>query len=67
MHTYAERLFVDVATLKPLAGIRATLVDAETNAPVQAYRGGAPVTLVSNGYGLIDEFQTEDSTRRVRV
>lgn len=67
MHTYAERLFVDVATGRPLTGIRATVVDAETNAPVQAYRGGAPVTLVSGAHGLVDEFQTEDTTRCVRV
>lgn len=67
MHTYAERLFVDVATGRSLAGIRATVVDAETEAPVQAYRDGAPVTLVSNGFGVVDEFQTEDTTRRVRV
>lgn len=67
MHTYPECLFVDIATGRPLAGIRATLVDAETDAPVQAYRGGAPVTLVSGAHGLVDEFQTEDTTRRVRV
>ena len=67
MHTYPERLFVDIATGRPLAGIRATLVDEETDAPVQAYRGGAPVTLVSNGFGVVDEFQTEETTRRVRV
>lgn len=67
MHTYAERLFVDVATGRPLTGIRATVVDAETGAPVQAYRGGVPVTLVSGAHGLVDEFQTEDTTRRVRV
>ncbi|TFI01625.1 hypothetical protein [Micrococcus lylae] len=67
MHTYAERVFVDVATGRPLAGRRATVVDAETEAPVQAYRNGEPVTLVSGAHGTVDEFQTESTTRRVRV
>lgn len=67
MHTYAERVFVDVATGRPLAGRRATVVDAETEAPVQAYRNGEPVTLVSGAHGVVDEFQTESTTRRVRV
>lgn len=67
MHTYAERVFVDVATGRPLAGRRATVVDAETEAPVQAYRDGQPVTLVSGAHGVVDEFQTESTTRRVRV
>lgn len=67
MHHYDARVIADQATGRPLAGIRATLLDAETQTVVQAYRDGVPVTLVSGAHGLIGEFETEEATRRVHV
>lgn len=67
MHHYDARVIADQATGRPLAGIRATLLDAETQTVVQAYREGVPVTLVSGAHGLISEFETEETTRRVHV
>lgn len=67
MHHYDARVIADQATGRPLAGIRATLLDAETQTAVQAYRDGVPVTLVSGAHGLIGEFETEETTRRVHV
>lgn len=67
MHTYEARVIADQATGRPLAGIRVTVEDAETGAPVQPYRDGAPVQLVTGTYGLITEWQTEDTTRRVAL
>ena len=67
MHTYEARVIADQATGRPLAGIRVTVEDAETGAPVQPYRDGAPVQLVTGAHGLITEWQTEDTTRRVAL
>lgn len=67
MHHYDARVIADQATGRPLAGIRATLLDAETQTVVQAYRDGVPVTLVSGAHGLIGEFETEETTRRVAL
>lgn len=67
MHTYEARVIADQATGRPLAGIRVTVEDAETGAPVQPYRDGAPVQLVTGAHGLITEWQTEEPTRRVAV
>lgn len=67
MHTYAAAVIADQATGHPLAGIRVTVEDAETGVPVQPYRDGAPVQLVTGTYGLITEWQTEDTTRRVAL
>ena len=67
MHTYEARVIADQATGRPLAGIRVTVEDAETGAPVQPYRDGAPVQLVTGSHGLITEWQTEDTTRRVAL
>ncbi|MEW1964629.1 pyocin knob domain-containing protein [Micrococcus sp. NPDC078436] len=67
MHHYDARVIADQATGRPLVGIRATLLDAETQTVVQAYRDGVPVTLVSGAHGLIGEFETEETTRRVHV
>ena len=67
MHTYAPRVIADQATGHPLAGVRVTVEDAETGAPVQPYRDGAPVQLVTGTYGLITEWQTDDTTRRVAL
>lgn len=67
MHTYEARVIADQATGRPLVGIRVTVEDAETGAPVQPYRDGAPVQLVTGTHGLITEWQTEDTTRRVAL
>lgn len=67
MHTYAPRMIADQATGHPLAGVRVTVEDAETGAPVQPYRDGAPVQLVTGPHGLITEWQTDDTTRRVAL
>lgn len=67
MHTYEARVIADQATGRPLAGIRVTVEDAETGAPVQPYRDGAPVQLVTGAHGLITEWQTDDTTRRVAL
>ena len=67
MHTYEARVIADQATGRPLAGIRVTVEEAETGAPVQPYRDGAPVQLVTGAHGLITEWQTEDTTRRVAL
>lgn len=67
MHTYEARVIADQATGRPLAGVRVTVEDAETGAPVQPYRDGAPVQLVTGAHGLITEWQTDDTTRRVAL
>ena len=67
MHTYEARMIADQATGHPLAGVRVVVEDAETGAPVQPYRDGAPVQLVTGSHGLITEWQTEDTTRRVAL
>lgn len=67
MHTYAARVIADQATGRPLAGVRVAVEDAETGAPVQPCRDGQPVTLVTGAHGLITEWQTEDTTRRVAL
>lgn len=67
MHTYEARVIADQATGRPLAGVRVTVEDAETGAPVQPYRDGAPVQLVTGTYGLITEWQTDEITRRVAL
>lgn len=67
MHTYDPCVVADQATGRPLVGIRATVQDAETMAPVQTYRDGEPVPLITGAHGLISEFQTDDETRRVHI
>lgn len=67
MHTYEARVIADQATGRPLAGVRVTVEDAETGVPVQPYRDGAPVQLVTGTYGLITEWQTDETTRRVAL
>lgn len=67
MHTYEARVIADQATGRPLAGVRVTVEDAETGAPVQPYRDGAPVQLVTGSHGLIIEWQTDETTRRVAL
>lgn len=67
MHTYEARVIADQATGRPLAGIRVTVEDAETGAPIQPYRDGAPVQLVTGAHGLITEWQTDETTRRVAL
>lgn len=67
MHTYEARVIADQATGRPLAGVRVAVEDAETGVPVQPYRDGAPVQLVTGAHGLITEWQTEDTTRRVAL
>lgn len=68
MHTYAAALAVDAATSRPLANLRATVLDDETDAPVQVYRDGVPVpALVTGANGIIPEFQTDEDTRRVCI
>ena len=67
MHTYEARVIADQATGRPLTGIRVTVEDAETGAPVQPYRDGAPVQLVTGAHGLITEWQTDETTRRVAL
>ena len=67
MHTYAARFVADQVTGRPLAGVRVAVEDAETGLPVQAYRDGVPVSLVTGPNGLIPEWQTEKSTRRVAL
>ncbi|MCT1857344.1 hypothetical protein M3C21_07315 [Micrococcus luteus] len=60
-------MIADQATGRPLAGVRVTVEDAETGVPVQPYRDGAPVQLVTGAHGLITEWQTDDTTRRVAL
>ena len=67
MNTYAARFVADQVTGRALAGVRVAVEDAETGLPVQAYRDGVPVSLVTGPNGLIPEWQTEKSTRRVTL
>lgn len=67
MHTYAARFVADQVTGRALAGVRVSVEDAETGLPVQTYRDGVPVSLVTGPNGLIPEWQTEKSTRRVTL
>lgn len=64
---YDGGVAADQATGRPLMGQPVRIFDEETDAPVQAYREGRPVRLVTGAHGLIGQFQTEDSTRRVRM
>ena len=64
---YDGGVVADQATGRPLMGQPVRIFDEETDAPIQAYREGQPVTLVTGAHGLIDQFQTEDTTRRVRI
>ena len=64
---YDGGVVADQATGRPLMGQPVKVFDEETDAPVQAYREGQPVTLVTGAHGLIEQFQTEDTTRRVRL
>lgn len=67
MHHYDPVVVADQATGRPLVGVIATAIDAETLVPVQAYRDGNPITLLSGAHGLIGEFQTDETTRRVQI
>ena len=67
MQNYDGGVVADEATGRPLVGRNVKVFDEETDAPVQVYREGIPVNLVSGAHGLIPQFQTEDSTRRVRI
>lgn len=67
MHTYAPAVIADQATGRPLTGVRVRVEDAETGAPVQPYRDGAPVQLVTGAHGLVAEFQAETTTGLVRL
>ncbi|WOO98182.1 polysaccharide deacetylase family protein [Micrococcus terreus] len=64
---YDGGVVADQATGRPLMGQPVRIFDEETDAPIQAYREGQPVTLVTGAHGLIPQFQTEDTTRRVRI
>lgn len=64
---YDGGVVADQATGRPLMGQPVKIFDEETDAPIQAYREGQPVTLVTGAHGLIEQFQTEDTTRRVRM
>lgn len=67
MYTYAAHFVVDQVTGRALAGVRVAVEDAETGLPVQAYRDGVPVSLVTGPNGLIPEWQTDENTRRVAL
>ena len=67
MQNYDGGVVADEATGRPMVGRNVKVFDEETDAPIQAYREGQPVTLVTGAHGLIGQFQTEDSTRRVRI
>ena len=68
MHTYQPGLALDEATLRGLANMPVTVTDEETGLPVQVYRAEMPVPqLITGPHGFIPSFQTEESTRRVRV
>lgn len=64
---YLGGVAADQATGRPLMGVVVRVMDDETNAPVQAFVEGDERTLVTGAHGLIQPFQTEDSTRRVRL
>lgn len=68
MHNYQPGLALDEATLRGLANLPVTVTDDETGLPVQVYRAEMPVPqLITGPHGFITPFQTEESTRRVRV
>ena len=67
MQNYDGGVVADQSTGRPLMGRPVRVYDEETDAPVQVYREGIPVNLVSGAHGLIPQFLTEDSTRRVRM
>ncbi|MEV4902346.1 hypothetical protein AB0K08_13515 [Citricoccus sp. NPDC055426] len=66
-NTYDGGVVADQATGRPLMGLTAKVFDAETDAPVQVYRDEQPITLITGAHGLLAPFQTEDTTRRVRL
>ena len=68
MHTYQPGLALDEATLRGLANLPVTVTDDETALPVQVYRAEQPVpVLVTGPHGFIPNFQTAETTARVRV
>lgn len=68
MHNYQPGLALDEATLRGLANLPVTVTDEETSLPVQVYRAEMAVPqLITGPHGFIPPFQTEESTRRVRV
>ncbi|WP_431862740.1 hypothetical protein [Micrococcus terreus] len=66
-NTYDGGVVVDAASNRPVASKIATVFDDETGARVKVYMEGQERTLVTGAHGLIPQFQTEDSTRRVRI
>lgn len=68
MHTYQPGLALDEATLRGLANMPVSITDDETGLPVQVYRAEMPVPqLITGPHGFIPDFQTEETTGRVRV
>lgn len=67
-HHYPPNLALEAATLSGLANMRARVLDAETDTEVTVYRNERPLAaLITGPRGYIEGFQTEDTTRRVRV
>lgn len=66
-NTFGPLLVVD-AQLTPAAGVVGTVVDATTEATVQAYNmSGSPISLVTNARGYVGQFQAPDTSVMLRL
>lgn len=66
-NTFGPLLVVD-AQLTPAAGVVGTVVDATTEATVQAYNmSGNAISLVTNARGYVGQFQAPDTSVMLRL
>lgn len=67
MMTFDGVTIADEATGRPVTGVAVRVYDVATDAPIQAYLDGLPVTLVTNLHGYVPTFQTDDGIIQVRL
>lgn len=69
-HTFGPGLALDRVTMAPLPAVVASLEDAETGEPVQAYSmddESLPVLVATNRYGYFGQFKVPATVRRLRL
>lgn len=69
-HTFGPGLALDRVTMAPLPAVVASLEDAETGEPVQAFSvddESLPVLVATNRYGYFGQFKVPAEVRRLRL
>lgn len=69
-HTFGPGLALDRVTMAPLPAVVASLEDAETGEPVQAFSmddESLPVLVATNRYGYFGQFKVPEEVRRLRL